>query len=351
MAKFHNPHKKIKITFLIRTLILFGPFSSACFSSNNTIHENQFNTSAEQHKKAQGIIVFHSYTAYDTIPQTTIRPLDGELWIYDLSSKNSRPLHEVNTYVRHTLNARFSSDGKKIAFAGLPKNIEVSPSWRQSLDVYIYDFETKQVKNISQFVGFLESPEEDPDFSPTSDILIFKRNLTELWSVNLNTMEARILLDKPENREKSMPVFSPSGNEVAFALDASEQSSLYILDLHSQEQKLITNKKLQNYFPIYLNRNKIAYVRWSSLTNRNDQIFYYDINKQHSSQFQCNDELSNNSDPFVISDFLVGFSSTRESDYYALYFCKIDRGQTQKIPLHVPNKHALGGTFSAAAFF
>lgn len=154
----------------------------------------------------------------------------------------------------------WSPDGKKIAIIG--------NNTKQS-DIYVYNFDTKEITNYTNDIF----TEEYPVWSPDSKYLIFSsdrgENLNEakiidgygmynhyyyqndLYILDEDTKKVRKLTDWKFSDEESV-VFSPEGNQILFSSDKSGITNIYKADLNisksgsSFDASLSTPKPITN---------------------------------------------------------------------------------------------------------
>jgi hypothetical protein len=237
-----------------------------------------------------GRIAFHSYTEYsDDPPYDGIYSLDGEIHIYNLNSNTPYTLGQnaIRAEVDHAMNPKFSPDGSRIVFMGLPKNNHpTDKDWAVALDIWLYDFRTNAPPlNLSEQAG-LTAIEEDPNFSPDGTKVVFKKRfwsterecepsedwVSELWELSLSGFSLKQLTDTP-CVEESGPEYSPDGNWILFwvgdgagayigKIPSLAESIKEIIEVHDNEEG--DSPGIQDYFPSYWGDDKIIYTSWDT---------------------------------------------------------------------------------------
>ena len=154
--------------------------------------------------------------------------LDGRIHVYDFddSAFYARATTTIAAEVTHAHNPNFSVDGRYITFMGLPAGPAYGGNWRQYLDVFIYDFVTDNVTNLSAQLG-LDDPgelEEDPVFSPDGNKIAFKRNLANIWEADVYALTVRQLTAGAG--ERSGPQYSSDGSQLIFWVGSGASSYL-----------------------------------------------------------------------------------------------------------------------------
>ena len=142
--------------------------------------------------------------------------------LIDLQMRTKVPLlPELNYFM---LNAEWSLDGKRIAFAGMPKN----------QNLHLIDFDDRRVyivnadgTGLKQVVGGVGSATTQPTWSPRGDAVLFQQVVnkgkgfvqTQLFKVNLERPNPKQLTDTGKN-------FDADWFDPAFALPVSPQPHL-----------------------------------------------------------------------------------------------------------------------------
>ena len=283
-----------------------------------------------------GTIVYHSYTHYQA--------QDGKLWTYDLKTGNLRSLHQVNEKVKHAINPHFSGDGRYLSFMGLRPGV-YGEDWRKHSRVFVYSFPENKLTDVTEKTYVKGAFDEDPNFSPVSHTLVFKRSESEIWEYNLDTQNyGRVHIHLPG--EKSMPAYSPDGKSLAFRMKSGGRADLYTIHLKSQViQKVAGIKGVEHYYPRFLSEDHLVYIRWKEGT-RTDQLYISDLTHRTHESLICNRKLTHdNSDPFLISNYWIGLSSRDMNQPYHVHLCNLLTGETRSIP-SPDGVESLGGTYA-----
>jgi Tol biopolymer transport system component len=296
-----------------------------------------------------GRLAFHSYTAYD-LDDAGRRHLDGRIHICDFPADSPRRLPEIERHVRHAMNPLFSADGVKMTFMALPLGPEYDADWVSGLDVFVYDFRTDTLTNVSKRAGLGRSIDEDPIFSAQGDAVIFKCDRADLWKISLISFRATAITSDGKHREESGPRISPDGQWLAYWHSGGKTADVYRMPIRGGKSELLAGKHgVQEMFPVYLDKRSLAYTRWTDADSHDDEVFVLNLTtgKHHSAAFNSTNG-ANDSDPFPIAG-LVGYSSDRTENGkggWDLYL-----GDPNKpTPIFLRNlstrRHDLGGTYT-----
>ncbi len=315
---------------------------------------------------ASGRVAWHSYTAYDD-DGTGFRPLDGAIHIYDfaLGSEYLQAELTIAASVEHAMNPNFSADGRYLTFMGLPRTRAYNhfdDSWANYLDVFVYDFVTDAVTDVSTRVGRsgFGQVDEDPTFSPDGQWLTFKYQRSDIWAVNLSNYTLRQITARAG--EESGPQYSPDGNWIVFWVGSG--ASAYIARVPADSvratnyQVVVNNDSvdfpgdtgIQDYFPSYWGSSRIIYTSWDtpqqSGVNDDDDIRILDLTTG-ANTFAAFDSPYpvDDSDGFGITDSLVGFSK-RQSQYWDLWYGDPMSGASASLGIGVSGQHNLGGKYT-----
>jgi hypothetical protein len=291
-----------------------------------------------------GRLVWHSYTNYNA--------LDGRIHVYDFDSATYYALAttKIAGEVAHAHNPNVSADGRYMTFMGLPKGPAYGPNWRQYLDIFIYDFVTDKVVNLSSQLH-LDDPgeiEEDPVLSPAGDRVAFKRNVANIWEANVNEWELRQLT--MGGGERSGPQYSADGSQLIFWAGSGANSLLAQIsllgDLPATPATLRNNAGVQDYFPSYWDVNRILYTSWRNSTDRDDEVKIWNTATAIDSFAAFNSPQAEDSDPFGITEALVGFSTTRAGAKWQIWYGDPATGDAASLGLGNFTKHNLGAKYT-----
>ena len=313
-----------------------------------------------------GRIAFHSYTAYDFDPPSETWPLDGEIHIFDLESNTNVTVAEqtIAAAVQHALNPKFSPFGERLVFMGLPQGTANTADWPNHLDLFLYDFRSDTLTNLSaQARHNTTEPlggaalstlgkEEDPDFSPDGKQVIFKRDRSDLWTIDLQTFVLTQITMDGNVTEESGPRLSPDPDDpwVAYWTGSGANADIVRRKLSDGTiQVLVNNAGIQDMYPAYLDKDRLLYTRWSNATDRDDEVCLHDLITSTNTGAAFNQAgTADDSDPFAVGGNLVGFSSDRTGGKGGWDLFLGDLGSSK--PLHLVDtstpKHDLGGTYT-----
>ena len=311
----------------------------------------------------EGRIAFHSYTEYDDEDGGGYHSIDGVIHVVDLSTDIHYELAEVTIAenVQHAMNPKFSHDGSQLVFMGLPRTHTYShddDSWANYLDIFLYDFRTDQLTNLSERAGMAAygSVEEDSDFSPDGQKVIFKRNRSDLWTIDLGTFELSQVTFDGADSEESGPRYSPDGQWVAYWVGSGSNADIYRQPIGGGPAEVVVNEpSIQEMYPAYLDSNHLLYSRWFSASQQDDELYVVDLSTLQSQPAPFNSpRVANDSDPFAVEGSLVGFSSDRSSERFRigrvdwdLFFGNLDTGRVYWLEAASTEKHDLGGGFTS----
>ena len=291
-----------------------------------------------------GRLAWHSYTDYGA--------LDGQIHVYDFDAATfyQQATTTISAQVTHAHNPNFSADGRYLTFMGLPAGPTYGANWRQYLDVFLYDFVTDHVTNVSAGLG-LDDPgetEEDPVLSPDASKVVFKRNVADIWEGDVFGTSLRQVTAGAG--EKSGPQYSPDGNLIVFWVGVGSTSYLASVPAHNASPVVPTtvhdNPGIQDYFPSYWDANRILYTSWSSGTNQDDEVKIWNVTSQTDDFAMFNSAAAEDSDPFGINATLVGFSTTRNSAKWELWYGDPASGSAASLGISQIGKHNLGAEYT-----
>lgn len=293
---------------------------------------------------SEGRIVWHSYTDYSV--------LDGHIHVYDFDdgSYYMRATNTIADSVTHAHNPNLSSDGRYMTFMGLPKGPAYGTNWRNYLDVFVYDFVTDHVVNLSAKLG-LSDPgeiEEDPVLSANGDKVAFKRNVANIWEADVYTLNVRQLTSG--SGERSGPQYSPDGSELIFWINSGANSLLGKISLQGTHPiapvALHNNPGIQDYFPSYWDSNRVLYTSWRNSSERDDDVKIWNIANQADTFAAFNSTQAEDSDPFGITTALVGFSTTRASLKWQIWYGDPVTGDIASLGISQAGRHNLGAEYT-----
>ncbi len=345
------PVKLLQLTIVLATFLVVlqrNPWFPAMSFSHQCKAEE---TDLKVELPAKGRIAFHSYSAYDADASGNY-PLDGQIFICDLASRTVTTVPEIEKHAVHVMNPIFNKDGSRMTFMGLARGREYGSNWAEYLDLFLYDFRSSELINLSKRAGLGKTIDEDPVFSSDGKKIIFKYNRTDLKAVDLRTFQTEAITNNGKKQEESGPRISPDGKWIAYWNGGGASADIYRMKypcVNSKPELLAGLSGIQEMFPVYFSNRKLLYTRWSDTTYHDDEIFILDLKTKRSRAAAFNSTRgANDSDPFVIGN-LIGFSSDRREQGkggWDLYL----GSPFHKKPLHLKQfsteKHDLGGTYT-----
>lgn len=296
-----------------------------------------------------GRLAFHSYTAYD-LDDSGKRWLDGRIHICDFPAKTAVTIAEIEKHTIHAMNPIFNRDGTQITFMALPIGPKYGADWPKGLDLFVYDFRNGELANISKQAGLESSIDEDPFFTPDGNSLLFKRNREDLWIVDLKTLQTKPITTDRKQNEESGPRVSRDGQWVYYWNGDGETADIHRLSLNGGASKVVAGlPNIQEMFPVLLGNGRLAYTRWTSPTQHDDEIYLLDLKSgKHQKAAFNSTNGADDSDPFAINHW-IGFSSRRKENGkggWDLYL----GDPNSPTPVHLRKlstpRHDLGGTYT-----
>lgn len=285
----------------------------------------------------RGRLLFHRYTKYDA--------WDGRLYLYDLGRKELVCLSEP-WGIDHAINGNFSPDGRSIVFMGVPRGRHRGDAW----DVFLWRLDSRE-----RPINLTEGPatrDEDPRFAPDGRRIIFKQD-GEIRIMDLRSREVESLPFGGAKAERSMPMLTSDGRHVVYAEGARKDMDLFLIDAESGTRRpLAIEPEIQEYFPVPLDASRFLYVRWTSRTDRHDQVWVGSLDGRTRRPLRINRPGSDSSDPYPIGDRLIVFSSTRPGGRggYDLYLGDREDGASWSLSpmgINTPDEE-LGATYARA---
>lgn len=280
-----------------------------------------------------GRLLFHRYTSYDSY--------DSELFLCDFQAKTITCLSTLWP-VDHAMNGHFSHDGKRIVFMALPKGKRDGKDW----DVFCW--KVGSAENPENLTGGNGLRNEDPRFTQDDKSILFKQ-AGKIAFLDLRTKKVR-LIKIEKNAERSMPVLVSGDRRVVALENAAADGDLYVYARNGTNRKAVaTESKLQEYFPVPWDDDRLLYVRWHAPDNRNDQIYIHNwTTGQNQALAFCHPD-ANYSDPCPVDRRWVFFSSSREKGAggYDLYVGDSKTGAIDDLGIRDLNTNAeeLGSSY------
>jgi Tol biopolymer transport system component len=280
-----------------------------------------------------GRLLFHRYSGYDNY--------DSQLFLYDFTEKKLTCL-SADWRIDHAMNAHFSPDGEWLVFMGLPKGKRDGKDW----DVYRWKVGSPDApENLTAGNGLRD---EDPNYAPDGRSIVFKQ-AGQLATLDVKTKTV-LLIEVKEKAERSMPVFVSGGMRIVAMENAAADGDLYVYDLDGSNRKAVaTEGKVQEYFPVPWDKNRLLYVRWHTADNRNDQVYVHDLRTSKNEALAFCKSDANYSDPYPADERWVFFSSTREKGAggYDIYIGDSKTGSIHSLDIEKLNTRAeeLGASY------
>lgn len=296
-----------------------------------------------------GRLAFHSYTAYD-LDDSGKRWLDGRIHICHFPAKTAVTIAEIEKHTIHAMNPIFNREGTQITFMALPIGPKYGADWPEGLDLFVYDFRNGELANISKQAGLETSIDEDPFFTPDGHSLIFKRNREDLWIIDLKRFQTNPITTDRKQNEESGPRVSMDGQWVYYWNGDGATANIHRIPLKGGAPELLAGlPDIQEMFPVLMNSGHLAYTRWTSPTQHDDEIYLLDLTsgKHRKAAFNSTNG-ADDSDPFAINNW-IGFSSRRKENGkggWDLYL----GDPNSPAPIHLRQlstpRHDLGGTYT-----
>jgi len=296
-----------------------------------------------------GRLAFHSYTAYD-LDDSGQRWLDGRIHVCDFPAETAVTIPEIEKHTIHAMNPIFSRNGAQMTFMALPIGPKYGADWPAAFDLFVYDFRSGELSNISKQAGLGSSIDEDPVFTPNGGSLVFKRNREDLWMINLKTLRAQAITADGKRNEESGPRISPDGQWIFYWNGDGVGADIYRIPVTGGSAELLAGLPgIQEMFPVFMDNGHLAYTRWTSPKQHDDEIYFLDLaNGTHRGAAFNSTNGADDSDPFAINNW-VGFSSSRTENGkggWDLYL----GDPNSPTPVHLrqlsTSRHDLGGTYT-----
>ena len=336
--------------FIIFAIVVFGCSDNA--EKPVAAKANQNKPQAHLRKLAlprTGRLAFHSYTAYD-LDDEGRRWLDGRIHICDFPADTATTIPEIGKHVIHAMNPAFSRDGAKLAFMALPIGPKYGADWPAAFDIFVYDFRSGELINVSKQADLGVSIDEDPVFTPDGSSLVFKRDRADLWKIGLKSFRAEAITTDGKQREESGPRISPDGKWIVYWNGDGAVADVYRIPMAGGPAELLAGLPgIQEMFPVFMDNCHLAYTRWTSAQQHDDEVYFIDLatGKHWAAAFNSTNG-ANDSDPFAIGNW-VGFSSNRKENGkggWDLYL----GDPASPTPIHLRQlstpRHDLGGTYT-----
>lgn len=190
-----------------------------------------------------------------------------------------------------------SPDGELIAIAAARTFLS---------DIYLVKYDGTVVKKItSRYMN------NDPDFSPTGEHLIFSSDRDgddELYLYDLKTGSTTQLTDN--NFADFSPAFSANGMEAVFVTNRDGNWEIYKINVHNKKTMRLTNNQIWDGFPSYSPDGK--YIVFSSRAGPSEDIYYMKADGSDLKLLYGSDADEN--DPHLFGNDLY-FKSTRDGEW------------------------------------
>jgi hypothetical protein len=174
-----------------------------------------------------GKLVFHRYTSYEA----------GDSQMFVVTFPAATISDELgSTYgLCNPLNGIFSPDGAHLAVMATERTGSCGLTNRALFDVYVLDLTMPGQK---QRVTQNNLPDEDPQFSPAGDFILFKHNghlaqwtLGSLPFTTCTTLTEGSFCFNAPTGEQSKPVMSANSNQVCYYESSGANADIYCFDL------------------------------------------------------------------------------------------------------------------------
>jgi len=262
----------------------------------------------------KGQLIYHNYSTYEA--------RDSQMYLYDFETKEHKNI-SATWNIRHAMNANFSPDGKKIIFMGLRQD-------KDTWDIYMYDLVTQEHPvNLTPD----DTRNEDPRFSPDGKRIIMKRDF-RLHEMDLATGEITRVIPE-DGHEYSMPDYNFDGTKVVASRIPDWQnnsccSEIVSVDLASKTvTQLYDIPNVQDYFPVNADAASFYYSQGYSPDWRGDQVYRGFWDGRPSVPLPFNDQEGDYSDASPAGGDWVIISSTRPGTQgsYDLYLANTVSGK------------------------
>ncbi len=276
--------------------------------------------SIKNHPEIQGKLIYHTYSSYDA--------RDSQLYLFDFETKELSCINDFINGTYHTINACFNSDGTEIVFMGLT-NQYGEETW----NIFKYTLETKELEQLTY-----DYRNEDPKFSPDGTKIIYKQGrwsssldqmIYSLCELDLETKEVRVVTN--DIIEKSMPYYSHDGESIYYMEGVGAESRICNTYL---DESFIVNEVYNEpgtyaYYPV-IYEDSLYFTRFYSRENANDIIVKMNTKSNEIVVPAFNNADYNCSDACPIGEDLLIVSSTKSEGKggYDLYMVDEVTGET-----------------------
>ncbi len=212
-----------------------------------------------------------------------------------------------------------SPDGEMIAIAAARTFLS---------DIYLVKYDGKIVKKItSQYMN------NDPDFSPTGEHLIFNSDRDGDDELYLYDLKTGAISQLTENAFADFaPSFSPNGIEAVFVTNRDENWELYKINVHNKKTMRLTNNKIWDGFPSYTSDGK--HILYSSKAGETEDIIT--MKEDGSDPKLLFASPTNENDPHLYGNDLY-FKTDRDGEWEIYRFNLISTQLTRLTKNNVPD--------------
>ena len=283
-----------------------------------------------------GFMLYHSYSDYQIF--------DGRLYLYNFADSSKTDLKAAYGWnINHAINGHFSQDGTKVVFMGVNSG---STDW----DIYLWEFgSSTHPDNLTNIRG---NRDEDPKFSPSGNKIVYKQSLGGIvYDIVEMDLAGNIIdtITSVDSVQESMPYYSSDGQRVLYAVGEKETFDLKIIDITGlNDQFLVNEPSLQEFYPITKDSSSYLYARWVSDSIPNDQIYVGYFSGSPSTATNFNNSNADDSDPFPVANNYVLFSTTRSGMNYDLHVGSLSTGEIWSMNSYGVNStlEELGASYS-----
>lgn len=111
--------------------------------------------------------------------------------------------------------------------------------------------------------------------------------------------------------------------------------------------QVVSNSGVEDVAPAYMDMNRILFSRWVSAATHRNAVYVYDFQTGHQQKSPTNGASSDDTDPFLIADDIIGFSSSRSGTAgYDIFIGNFDSGDVKRLSSASTSKRDLGGSYT-----
>lgn len=164
-------------------------------------------------------------------------------------------------------------------------------------EIFLYEFETKKVRQLT-----FNERATDPDFAPDTNLLVYVRNSSgksELVILDLNSNEQRVICEGEDNTIYHQPKFSPGGRLLAVGVwRLGGYADIELIDLQTGWIIPITQDRANDLYPTWSRTGKFLFF----ISDRTGVYNLYAYGVESKKLYRCTNVLYGVFEPAVSPD-------------------------------------------------